>query len=180
MGVEFLVRTQDLKIYQKGAISQEIKQAPNIWGKKECLPDFLVFRVTDATAEDILPYTQFWEIPYNITDEGNLTKIECPDLDKPNRAIPSQNQLDKFVSDLISRGVPAFGIVQHGTTHLTVDKSISTEQIRDILTDSFNDIHRHRRYTLNDNYIDSLVAAGNDLVEVTLEVFSSQIVDGAD
>lgn len=180
MGVEFLVRTTDLKIYQKGAITQTVKESPAIWGKKERLPDYLIFHVVDATVDDISKYSKFWDIEYTITDDGDVTTITCPDLDKPNRAIPTQQAFDRFALALINMGVPPEGIVAHGTTHTTVTKEVSTEQVRDMLNDSFNDFHKHRRYTLSDAYIDSLVLAGNDYVEVTLSEFESHIVDGAD
>lgn len=180
MAIEFLVRTDSYKDYQKGAISQMVRETPCVWGSRERLPDFLIFRIHDASISDIEQYSRFWEIDYTFTDDGDVTTITCPDLDKPNRALPSQATFDKFVAELINLGVPPSGITQHGSTHTTVTKEVSTEQIRDLLTDSFNDIHLHRRYTLSDSYIDSLVLAGNDVVEVSLAEFQSHIVDGAD
>ena len=78
MAVEFLVKARARKIFNKGAISQSIKQAPAIWGGKERLPDFLIFCIDDATKEDILPYTKFWFVDYVITDDGDSpSRIRC-------------------------------------------------------------------------------------------------------
>ena len=180
MAIEFLVKARARKIYNKGAIGQTVKASPAIWGGKECLPDFLVFCINDATKDDILPYTKFWGVDYVITDDGDFTTITCPDLDKPNRALPTQEAFNKFYAALLEAGVPAGGIIQYEDTHTTVTKELSTEQIRDMLNDSFNDIHQHRRFTLSDEYIDSLVLTGDDKVIVSLQEFQSNIVDGAD
>ena len=180
MAVEFLVKAKARKIYNKGAIGQTIKTVPAIWGGKERLPDFLIFCISDAAEADILPLTKFWFVDYVITDDGDFTTITCPDLDKPNRALPTQEAFNKFYVALLEAGVPESGIIQYEDTHTTVTKEISTEQIRDMLKDSFDDIHQHRKFTLADEYIDSLVLIGDDKVTVSLQEFLANIVDGAD
>lgn len=180
MAVEFLVKARARKIYNKGAIGQTIKVAPAIWGGKERLPDFLIFCINNATKEDIEPFNAFWNIEYIITDDGGYTTITAPDLNKANRALPTQETFDNFALALIDEGVPPNGITAHDTTHTTVTKEVSTDRIKDILNDSFNDMHQHRRFTLSDEYIDSLVLLGNDKVSVSLQEFKSNIVDGAD
>lgn len=180
MGVEFLVKARARKIYNLGAISQTVKESPAIWGGKERLPDFLIFSIDDATKADIDPYTKFWFVDYVVTDDGDYTTITCPDLDKPNRALPTQEAFNKFYAALLEAGVPASGIIQYEDTHTTVTKELSTEQIRDMLKDSFEDMHQHRRFTLADEYVNSLALIGNDKVVVSLQEFQNNIVDGAD
>ena len=180
MAVEFLVKARARKIYNKGAIGQTVKEVPAVWGGKERLPDFLIFCIDNATKEDILPYTKFWFVDYVITNDGDFTTITCPDLGKPNRALPTQEAFNEFYSALLEAGVPASGIVQYEDTHTTVTKELSTEQIRDMLNDSFNDMHQHRQFTLSDEYIDSLVLIGDNKVTVSLQHFKDNIVDGAD
>lgn len=180
MAVEFLVKARARKIYNKGAIGQTIKESPAIWGGKEKLPDFLIFCIDDATAEDIKPLSTFWTIDYIITDDGSVTTITAPDLGKVNRALPTQGTFDKFVKALLSAGVPPEGIIAHGTTHTTVTKEVTTDQIKAMLNDSYNAMHQHRRYTLSDSYIDSLVSVGEDKVYLSLQELKDNIVDGAD
>ena len=60
MSVEFLVHARSHKIYQKGAISQSVKDSPAVWGRMETLPDFIRVTVTDAVKADIDKYNKQW------------------------------------------------------------------------------------------------------------------------
>ena len=177
MAVEFLVRTSDVKIFKKGAISQTIRPVGFVWGGLERLPNWLIFRVTDAEEADIEPYTRQWIELFNVWEDESKLYVEYIDIENANRPRLTTKRKAAFKAVLKELGVPGLNVVT-GDGRVTIDKVITLDELRGAVRDNLETMHRHRRYHVKANGIDNLVARGADLVEMTLAQLESKLVDG--
>ncbi|MBL4702136.1 MAG: hypothetical protein JKX85_12855 [Phycisphaeraceae bacterium] len=179
MAVEFLVKARARKIYNKGAIGQTVKETPAVWGGKERLPDFLIFRASDATKADIDQYNRIWIEEFTVTEEDTYFFVRHTEQNKANRPRLTQQKRNRFKDGMKSLGVTSDDVTIAGGG-VRVLKVITFEQLDSVVNDTLRVAHMHRQYHIRTNGIDNLVAQGNDLVEMTLAQFESNLVDGFD
>ena len=179
MAVEFLVKARARKIYNKGAISQTVKEAPAVWGGKERLPDFLIFRVNDAVKADIDKYNRIWIEEFTVTEEDTYYSVRHTEQNRANRPKMTQAKRSRFVDGMKSLGVTSDDVSISGGG-VRVRKVITFEELESVVNDTLRVAHKHRQYHIRANGIDNLVTQGNDLVEMTLAQFESNLVDGFD
>ncbi|PCH98486.1 MAG: hypothetical protein COB84_01865 [Rhodobacteraceae bacterium] len=179
MAVEFLVKARARKIYNKGAIGQTVKESPAVWGGKERLPDFLIFRVSDATKADIDKYNRIWVEEFTVTEEDTYFFVRHTEQNKANRPTLTQAKRNRFKNNLKSLGVTSDDVTISGGG-VRIAKVIPLQWLNSVVNDTLRVSHKHRQYHIRTNGIDNLVAQGNDLVEMTLAQFESNLVDGFD
>ena len=177
MSVEFLVHARSHKIFEKGAISQTVKDSPAIWGRMETLPDFIRVTVTDATKADIDKYNKQWVEEYELTEEADFFRIQHLDRTSVNRPRLNQAKIDRFKKLMLSAGVTGDNVTtQNGG--LLIQKVIDFDTIQGLVNDTLNVMHLHRMFHVKASVIDNAVANNNNSVIITLAQLEANLVDG--
>lgn len=177
MSVEFLVRTTSLKIFEKGAISQTVKESPATWGDRERLPNWIRVRVTDATKADIDKYNQEWLEKFVVKDSPAAIIIERADKGKIGRINLSSEKVQRVKERFKELGLTAEN-VNKVNGDIYIDKVVTLEQVQDIVSDFMTERHKHRRYHVKGAVVDNAIAKNKDLVEITLAQLEANLVDG--
>jgi hypothetical protein len=177
MAVEFLVHARSHKIYQKGAISQSVKDSPAVWGRMEALPDFIRVTVTDATKDDIAKYNQQWVEEYELTEEADFFRLQHLDRTSVNRPRLDQAKRNRFKRLMLEAGVTGDNVTVSGGG-LLIQKVIDFNTIQEIVKDTLNVMHKHRMFHVRSAVIDNAVANNNDSFTITLAQLENNLVDG--
>ena len=177
MAVEFLVHARSHKIYQKGAISQSVKDSPAVWGRMETLPDFIRVTVTDAVKADIDKYNKIWTEEYELTEEADFFRVQHIDRTSVNRPRLDQVKRERFKRLMLDAGVTGDNVTIDGGG-LLIQKVIDLATIQSIVNDTLNVMHLHRMFHVKASVIDNAVANNNNSVTITLAQFENNLVDG--
>ena len=179
MAVEFLVKARARKIFNIGAISQTVKEAPAVWGRMETLPDFIQVRVTDATKADIDKYNRVWTEVVEVIENDDHFRVQHIDRTSPNRPKLTAAKRTRFKGLLKAHGVTNENVViENGG--LLIDKVLTFEELQGAVNDALSDMHKHRQYHINPTVINNFVSQGKAFVEITLAQLESNLVNGAD
>jgi len=177
MAVEFLVHARSYKIFEKGAISQTVKDSPATWGRKETLPDFIRVTVTDATKADIDKYNQQWVEEYELTEEADFFRVQHLDRTSVNRPRLDRAKRGRFKKLMLSAGVTGENVTtQNGG--LLIQKVIDFDTIQEIVNDTLNVMLKHRMFHVKHAVIDNAIANNKDSVTITLAQLEANLVDG--
>ncbi len=179
MAVEFLVKARARKIFNIGSISQTVKEAPAVWGRKETLPDFIVVRVTDATKADIDKYNRIWTEVIEVIENPDHFRVQHVDRTSPNRPRLTQAKRTKFKQLLKAFGVTSADVVIDNGG-LIIDKVLALEELQGAVNDTLSGMHKHRQYHINPTVINNFVAQGRAFVEITLAQLENNLMNGAD
>ena len=179
MSVEFLVHARSHKIYQKGAISQTVKDSPAIWGRMETLPDYVRVTVSDATIDDIGKYNQQWIEKFIVKDSPSKIIIERADAGRIKRINLTNAKVERFKKDLQALGVTRSDVALVNGD-IEINKGVVTlQQVQSIVYD-IESLHNYRRFHIKNAVIDNLVNQGKDSVTITLAQLEKNLVDGLD
>jgi hypothetical protein len=177
MAVEFLVHARSHKIYQKGAISQSVKDSPAVWGRMETLPDFIRVTVTDAIKADIDNYNRQWVEKYELTEEAEFFRVQHVDRTSVNRPRLDQVKRERFKELMLKAGVTGDNVTIDGGG-LLIQKVIDLATIQSIINDGLNVMHLHRMFHVKASVIDNAVANNTASIITTLAQFENNLVDG--
>ncbi len=182
MPIQCLIRANDLMSYKdviKGMVST-VKDEPCVWGNRECLPDYVVVRIADATREQAEQFLEPWKntFEYAVTDINVNTKQVYLSIN-PNiiQVLGEGKALKDSLRTLIVRDWNAT-IILHTQTSVTftVPADSDLQAMRRQLYDVFDLVVGKRRYIFQESDVDNAVA-NDGFVETTREVALNRIID---
>lgn len=186
---EVLIAARDLNHCLKG-YPLLAKNVPAVWGTQEGLPDWVIIRITDTSADTVNDYFKQWHkvFDYDIINENELgyrirvqvdpNVVSVSNVNKAIRAEMKAYATDAYDGELFS--YDDFEAVIDIPKPITLNGEATTfAEMKEDLHDKWAEQVDYRRYYFSGTDVNAVISAGG-LVERTKAQVQSAIIDKLD
>jgi len=147
-----------------------IKDTPCAWGKKECLPDYVVIHLTDATREQVDHYMKGWRMRFKYeivaeNDQGYRIKVSADllNISLSGRGSELRSDMKDYIMAVWNAQIYSYNNYE---VVIDIPKPVDLQELKTDIWDKFSDKIDKRLYYFTEAGVDIVVNAGG-FMEIT-------------
>ena len=184
MPIQCLIRANEMQV-RKGILKgmvEVIKEEPCVWGKKECLPDYVILRIPDATKDQASNFLMSWKNTFeysvtNVNDGKQITlSIDPRIIGVLGSGKALKSELRNFLVDRWNATIVSYN--QYSVTFI-VPSETNLQKMRNQFKDFWEEKIAFRIYMFSEQDVNWAISSGG-FAEISRVQALQRIIDRRD